>query len=79
MGCTGVTMNLFKPGDMFHYAPHRATGVLLKKEGTVWIYCLRSPSATNRDGPCRESIKESEEEKLMAAVNSGALLYFSSE
>ncbi len=79
MGSTGVTMSLFKPGDMFHYAPHRATGVLLEKVGTVWTYCLRSPLAANRDGPCRESIKESEEEKLMEAVNSGALLYFSSE
>lgn len=40
----------FKPGDMFYYSPHHATGILISCEQnaegeTLWTYCLRSPSA----------------------------------
>tara|TARA_Y100000310_G_C20409241_1_gene681131 strand:- start:113 stop:328 length:216 start_codon:yes stop_codon:yes gene_type:complete len=71
-------MNL-KPGDMLYYAPHKATGVLLYKEGSTWAYCLRSPLVKNPDGPCKESIQEADEAMFIEGLSNGTLQYFSVE
>ena len=75
-----MKLNL-KSGDMLHYAPHKATGILINnfiREGmTYWKYILRSPKTID-SGHNLVNEFEIEAHKIIEAVEKGDLTYFTS-
>ena len=71
-------MNL-KSGDMLHYGPHDATGILLNsfiREGiTYWKYVLRSPKSNNRQHHLVSEF-EAEADRLLLAIKQGELVHY---
>ena len=68
-----------KAGDMLHYGPHDATGILLNsfiREGiTYWKYVLRSPKRDNRQYHLVNEF-EVEADRLLLAIKQGELVYY---
>ena len=71
-------MNL-KSGDMLHYKPNNATGILLnsfERDGvTWWKYVLRSPRRDNMEYHLVSEF-ESEAYRFLEAIEQGNILYY---
>jgi len=65
------------PGDMVYYESSLATAVLIKREGDLWVYLLRSPTQKNRKGKHLISIRSDPESLFIEGVLSGRFKYYS--
>lgn len=69
---------IFSPGDIIYYPDNLATAILLEYDsiGEEWVYSLRSPLGSHREGQHFIKVTSSRQQLLYEAVESGKFVHY---